>query len=115
MARRNGRPGAYLMTDDTSGTTQYANKLKTDYWGNETKFGLIRNLQEIASPLGDPYPVSRYRGPQYEATNGCMFETSPIFIGNTTRPFPQTSAYAQFQDLDPGIGLATVGCTLKVH
>lgn len=103
------------MTDDSSGFTTYADKLQTDYWGNETAYGLKRNLQEIATPLGDPYPVSRFRGPQYEYTDGCSFETSPIYIGKTTRLFPQTSAYAQFQNLSPGIGEATVGCTLEVH
>lgn len=115
MARRNGRPGKYLAVDDNSGFTVYANQLQTDYWRNETRFPLKRNLQEISSPLGDPYPVSLYRGPQYEQTNACMFETSPIYIGKTTKPFPQSSAYAQFQNLEPGVGAFSVGCTLKVH
>lgn len=115
MARRRGRPGTYLAVDDNSGFTTYADKLRLDYWGNETKVPLQRNLQEISNPLGDPYPVQMYRGPQYEQTTACDFETSPLFIGKTTRPFPQSSAYAQIVDLGTGVGMAAVGCTLIVY
>lgn len=114
MARRRGKPGSYLMTDDNSGFTEYAYKLKEDYWGNQTSYGLKRNLQEISGPIGDPYPVAIFRGSQYEATSACDFETTPLFIGKTRIPFPQNSAYTQFQDLDPGIGSAAIGCTFVV-
>lgn len=115
MARRNGRLGSYLFTDDYSGFTTYADKVSCDYWGSYSKKVLNRNLQEVTSPLGDPYPVPNYRGPQYEATTACQFETTPIFIGKTTRHFPQSSAYAQFQNLNPSIPNMSVGCTLVVH
>lgn len=115
MARRRGRPGSHLVVDDNSGFTTYVDKVKEDWWGNQTAYGLERNLQEISSPLGDPFPVSVFRGAQYEATNACDFETTPIYVGKTTRPFPQSSAYAQFVNLSPGIGDASVSCTLEVR
>lgn len=115
MARRRGRPGSYLMVDDNSGFTTYNDKLKLDYWGNETRYGLKRNLQEISQPLGDPFSVPVFRGSQYENTTECEFELTPLYIGNTTKPFPRNSAYAQFINLDPGIGNAAVGCTLRVN
>lgn len=114
MARRRGRPGAYLAVDDNSGFTTYAEKLRQDYWGNETKYPLQRNLQEISSPLGDPYPVPMFRGPQYEATTACDFETQPLFIGNTTRPFP-TSQYGQLVGLDLAIPDMAISCTFIVR
>lgn len=115
MARRRGKPGSYLMADDYSGFTVYRDQLQEDYWGSYSKKVLKRNLQEISSPLGDPFPVSVFRGSFYEATTACQFEVSPLFIGKTNKPFPQNSAYAQTVNLDPGIGQATVGCTLIVH
>lgn len=115
MARRKGRPGAYLATDDTSGFTEYRDKLSIDYWGNLTRYGLERNLQEISSPLGDPYPVPIYRGPDYEQTNACDFETTPLFVGKTGIAFKQNSAYAQFINLDPAIPDMSVGCTFIVR
>lgn len=116
MARRNGRLGDHLATSDYSGCTEYASRLVYDYWGalGTAQEILKRNLQEIASPLGDPYPVSLYRGAQYEQTTPCDFETQPLFIGNTTVPFPQTQ-YTQLFGLDPGIGDASIGCTFVVH
>lgn len=115
MARRNGRMHNNLATSDYSGCTVYASELVKDYWGD---YGLQseilnRNLQEIAKPLGDPYPVKTYNGPQYENVSECTFEVQPTYIGRTTRPFPVT-AYTQLFNLDPGIGSASVGCTLVV-
>lgn len=115
MARRRGRPGTYLATDDTSGFTVYAEKLQTDYWGNKTRYPLQRNLQEIASPLGDPYPVAFYRNAQYESTTPGQFTILPTFIGKTTRPFLTDSAYAQAFDLSPGIGGMAVGTSFVVR
>lgn len=114
MARRRGKPGDYLMTSDYSGVTEYASKLTKDFWGDYGEFNLKRNLQEIASPLNDPYPVPIYRGPSYEPTTACDFETQPLFIGKTNKPFPTTDA-TQILNLDPGIGLAEIGCTFIVH
>lgn len=115
MARRRGRPGAYLMTDDYSGVTCYASELHQDWWGNYTKQPLKRNLQEIAVGLNDPVPVTVFRGPQYEVTNICDFEHIPIFIGRTNIRTPNTSPATQALGLDPGIGDAVIGCTFVVH
>lgn len=116
MARRNQRPGTYLITSDYSGCTTYGDRVVIDYWGNvgESREILQRNLQEIASPLKDPYPVSLYRGPQYENVTQCNFEIQPSKIGKTNIPFPNT-AYTQLFNLNPGIGTATVGCTFVVR
>lgn len=115
MARRNQRPGDHLASSDYSGCTTYASKLIRDYWGNlgEKNEILARNLQEIASPLSDPYPVAIYNGSMYENVNPCQFETQPTYIGRTNRPFPVT-AYTTLFDLDPSIPNMSVGCTLVV-
>lgn len=116
MARRNGRPGDYLMTSDYDGVTHYASELQTDYWGNKgTKQQILaRNLQEVATPLNDPYPVPYFIGPQYEQTTACQFESTPVFIGKTTRPFLNNSAYAQ-AFLNQGIGEMSISCTFIVR
>lgn len=114
MARRRGKPGDYLITDDYYGRTTYQSKTTTDYWGNIVEKPLIRNLQEISQPLSDPYPVNYYRGPQYEQTTACQFELQPLFIGNTNVPFPQTNATSIF-NLDPAIPDMSVGCTFEVR
>lgn len=114
MARRGGRRGDYLASDDYTGITCYASQLQKDYWGNRTVKPLKRNLQEIASPFNDPLPVPFFRGPQYESTTACEFETQPLFIGTTTKPFPQTQVTELF-GLDVGIGDASVGCTFVVR
>jgi len=97
--------------------TVYADQLEKDFWGD---YGLPneiikRNLQEIANPLNDPYPVPFYRGPTYEKTSDCIGELTPLYIGKTTRPFPQGSAAAQAFNLSPGIGDASIGCTFRVY
>lgn len=117
MARRNQRRGDYLVTSDYSGCTTYASKVVQDYWGNwgESREILQRNLQEIAFPLADPYPVYPYLGPDYEAgVTQCTFELQPTYIGKTTIPFPNTQ-YTQLFNLNPGIGQMSVGCTFVVR
>jgi len=115
MARRGGKKGEWLFTDDWTGFTSYSSKAKLDYWGNLVAGKpLQRNLQEISSPLNDPQPVAFYRGPQYEATTGCDFETQPLFIGKTTIPTKPSQA-TYIMGLDVGIGDAEVGCTFVVR
>lgn len=116
MARRNQRPGDHLATSDYSGCTTYASKLVRDYWGDygEANEILKRNLQEIATPLKDPYPVSLYQGPQYEFTDACTFELQPLYIGKTNIPFPNTNL-TQLLDLNPAIPNMSVGCTFIVR
>lgn len=114
MARRNGRKGNWLASDDYTGVTKYASVLQRDYWGNMAERPLKRNLQEIASPLNDPYPVEFYRGPVYEQVNPCDFELAPAFVGLTNVPTPQNFAI-QVLNLNPGIGQMAVGCTFLVR
>lgn len=114
MARRNGRKGDYLLTDDYTGFTVYGSQARKDYWGNLTRIPLLRNLQEIASPLNDPAPVIEYRGPQYEQSVPCDYEIAPNFVGLTNVPTNMDNMAVQVLDLDPGIGEMTVGCTFTV-
>lgn len=114
MARRRGKPGNYLMTSDYSDVTCYRTQLKKDYWGNYGEFNLIRNLQEIAKPLNDPYPVREFRGPSYEFTDACTFEVQPQFIGNTSVPFPTNAALNTVINFNPAIPDMEVGCTFIV-
>lgn len=115
MARRAGRKGDYLATDDYTGFTHYASELKRDYWGSYAKRPLGRNLQEIASPLNDPEPVSFYRGPNYEATFACIGEIAPSFIGITSVRTNQNNAAFQALNLNPAIPDMEVGCTFIVR
>lgn len=113
MARRGGRRGDWLASDDYTGITCYGSELKRDYWGNMVKKPLLRNLQEIATPLGDPYPVKFYRGSTFEVTDPCEFEVSPAKVGLTNVPTPNYSAI-QVMGWNPGIGQMAVGCTFRV-
>lgn len=115
MARRRGRKGDWLATDDYTGFTRYASELKVDFWGSRTVKPLLRNLQEIASPLNDPEPVSFYRGPSYEQFNPCVSETAPLYIGNTNIPTNPDNMAFQVLDLNPAIPDMEVGCTFIVH
>lgn len=115
MARRGGKPSDYLASDDYTGVTTYASKLRYDYWGNFVRKPLLRNLQEIATPLLDPYPVPDYRGPTYEnIPNTCVFETLPSYVGNTNIPTPLSGPGAQYYAQGASIGDAEIGCTFIV-
>jgi hypothetical protein len=114
MARRRGKPGDYLITDDYYGRTVYQSQTTVDYWNNIVVKPLKRNLQEISQPLNDPYPVTIYRGPEYEQTSACEFELQPEFIGNTNVPFPNTEL-TNLLDLNPSIPNMSIGCTFIVR
>lgn len=75
---------------------------------------MLRNLQEIVSPLNDPYPVLMYRGPVYEKTNPCDFELAPATVGVTNVPTRNNLAI-EVLNLNPGIGQMAVGCTFLVR
>lgn len=115
MARRSGRPGAWLATDELTGFTKYGTQLKTDFWGAKTARPLKRNLQEIATPLLDPYPVPYYTGSSYEQVpNICVFENIPFYVGNTNIRTPRTGDAAQAVYNTTGIGDMEIGCTFIV-
>jgi hypothetical protein len=115
MARRGGRKGDYLMTDDYTGFVRFASELRQDYWGAFASKPLLRNLQEIASPLNDPEPVSEYRGPNYESSTGCPGQTAPFYVGLTSVPTNQYNAAIQGLDLFPAIPDMEIGCTFVVY
>jgi len=115
MARRNGKPGNWLATEDTTGFTRYGTDLRKDFWGNRTAIPLERNLQEISTPLNDPGPVPFYLGPSYETTTGCVGEVAPSFVGTTTVPTSQANMAFQVLDLKPGLGDMSIGCTFQVY
>lgn len=115
MARRNQRRGDHLATDDITGFTVWASQLRKGYYGEMAVRPFKRNLQEIASPLNDPAPVSVYRGPNYESFESCDAETAPLYIGNTTVPTNGNSLGAQVLGLSPGLGDMEVGCTFLVR
>lgn len=87
--------------------------MRLDYWGNFVVKPLLRNLQEIATPLGDPYLVQIYSGPSYETVDPCDFEVAPATIGLTNIPTPNYPAI-QIMGWNPGIGQMSVGCTFVV-
>lgn len=115
MARRAGRKGDYLATDDYTGFTEYASKLRRDYWGNYGVKPLLRNLQEIASPLDDPAPVPFYRGPDYELSVPCDYEVAPPTVGLTNVPTNPNNAAFQALGLSPAIPDMSIGCTFLVR
>lgn len=114
MARRQGRKGDYLATDDYYGTTHYRSELTYDYWGALVKQPLLRNLQEISSPLNDPEPVPDYRGPDYETYRNCIGETAPEFVGLTNVKTNPNNAAFQTLNLNPSLGSMSIGCTFRV-
>lgn len=119
MARRNGRKNDHLATDDYTGFTVYASKLRRDFWGAEATRPLLRNLQEIAYPLNDPAPVSVYRGPNYEAWPYDAFGfIVPIDVGYTNVPTNRNNAAIQALALNPqnsqGIGGMQIGSNFQV-
>lgn len=114
MARRRGRKGDYLYTDNYYGNTIYASKAKLDWWGARAKKPLLRNLQEIASPLEDPAPVPYTIGSSYETSIPCDYEVAPQYVGLTNVPTNPNNMAFQVLDLNPGVGTATIGCTFKV-
>lgn len=115
MARRKGRKGDHLATDDYTGFTQFASKLKKDYWGSYAVHPLKRNLQEIATPLDDPKPVRIYRGPNYEATPVCVAEIAPTYVGLTNVLTNPNNAAYQALTLNPAIPDMEVGCSFIVR
>ena len=116
MARRNGKKGDYLVTDDYTGFTKYASNLRRDYWGNYATKPLQRNLQEIAKPLNDPRPVSFYRGSNYEVMpNYCLDRGYPFFVGLTNVQTKTDNAYLQALDVDGGIGVMEIECDFYVQ
>lgn len=115
MARRAGRKGDWLATDDYTGFTRFASELQYDYWGALTKKPLLRNLQEISSPLNDPEPVAYFRGPNYERTRNCIGEVAPLYVGLTTIPTSQNNAAFSALDLKPSLGQMAVGCNFVVY
>lgn len=112
MARRNGKPGSHLVIDQYTGFTTYRERIKRDFWGAYAKRPLKRNLQDIATPLLDPYPVDVYTGSAYEQIpNTCVFETLPLYIGTTNIRTPTTGDAAQAFLNIPAIPDQEVGCT----
>lgn len=119
MARRNGRPGSWLATDDLTGFTVYGDRLKKGYYGEYAIDPLKRNLQEITTPFNDPTPVSIYRGPNYEAWPYSTFGfVVPIDVGNTSVPVNRNCAAIQALGVNPtsvtGIGAMQIGSTFSV-
>lgn len=115
MARRGQRKGDWLMTDDYFGQTHYASELSRDFWGSWAKQPLLRNLQEIASPLSDPQPVPYFTGPTYELSVPCDYELAPVYVGLTNVPTNSNNAAFQVLDLSPAIPDMEVGCTFLVR
>lgn len=86
MARRNGRPGAWLGVDSYTGFTRFQSQLKIDFWNQPAQKPLKRNLQELAISLADPYPVFPVQAPSYETVASVSaLVSAPTFIGVTTR------------------------------
>lgn len=116
MARRRGKFGDYLATDDDTGFTVYGSRLRRDYWGNYSTSPLKRNLQEIAKPLNDPRPVQVYRGPNYEVMpDYCLDKHYPFYVGLTNIKTKTDSAYLQALKVDSGIGFMEVQCDFYVQ
>lgn len=115
MARRGGRKGDWLATDDYTGFTVFASKLKEDFWGNLAVRPLERNLQEIAMPLNDPEPVPYFRAPNYEFSPVCVGEIAPTSVGVTNVPTNPNNMAFQVLNLNPAIPDMEIGCTFVVR
>lgn len=114
MARRNGRKGAHLVTDDYFGFTRFNSQVKKDYWGSYAEKPMLRNLQEIAYPLNDPGPVDPYRGPNYETYSLCDIELAPQYVGLTNVKTNPNNAAMQALGLQDAIPNMEIGCDFVV-
>lgn len=119
MARRQGRLGDYLATDDYSGATVLASRLKRDFWGNYAVRPLERNVQEIAQPLNDPEQLPFYRGPDYEAWPYSSYGfIVPLTVGNTSILTNRNNMAIQVLGDNPttatGIGAMQIGVNFSV-
>lgn len=101
MAVRNRhRVGAYLMTDDQSGQTFYADDMRKQWdglWVHKDHYE-PRNPQEFVKAKGDPYALKEVRPATYDQNiiNGGAI---PLFVGSTTVPTSMTGPAAHLYDL----------------
>lgn len=115
MARRNQRKGSWLATDDLTGFTVHADKLRLGYYGEMSVKPFERNWQEVAMPLNDPRPVSFFRAPNYENTSGCPGATAPKYVGVTSVLTRLTGPAVPALNLDPAIPDMAIGCSFVVR
>lgn len=113
--RRNQKRGDWLASDDLTGFTVYASKIKRGWYGEQAVKPYKRNLQEVASPLDDPEVVPFILGPNYENTSGCPGADAPLYVGNTTVLTNPNNAAIQALDLFPAIPDMEVGCSFIVY
>jgi len=114
MARRRGRLGDHLATDELTGFTVLASKLRRSWDGYYAIKPLERNLQEITCPLNDPGSVSPYSPAQYETLDNCEAELAPLYVGVTNVLTNTQNAAAQALGYERGVGNMEIGCNFEV-
>lgn len=114
MARRGQRKGDHLAIDQYLGRTEYASRLRKDFWGSYARKPLERNLQEIASPLNDPQPVAINTGSAYEQYNVCDIELARQYVGLTNVLTSNQNMAMQVLGLQDAIPNMEIGCSLEV-
>ena len=116
--RRGWKRGDWLVRDEQSGFTEYASKVRRDYYGVLTKDPDSSHPQDFIKAKGDPYINDPQNPPQY------IYNTSAYnqgtFVGVTTVPAPVGPATHLFnpsvvQISNPGIGQMVIGTTFKVR
>lgn len=118
MARRGWKRGDWLVRDEESGFTEYASKVRRDYYGVLTKNPDPRHPQDFIKAKADPFIGDPQNPPIY------IYDTSAYdlgdFVGVTTVPAPVGPATHLFNPAaanpsNPGIGRMVIGSNFVVR
>lgn len=116
--RRGWKRGDWLVRDDESGFTEYASKVRRDYYGVLTKTPDKAHPQDFIRAKNDPFIYSPQNPPTY------AFDTSAYnlgdFVGLTSVSAPVGPATHLFNPNavngdDPGIGSMTISINFVVR
>ena len=119
MGRRSGwKRGEHLVRDEESGFTEYASKVRRDYYGVLTKHPDPMHPQDFIRARNDPFISDPQNPPTY------IYDTSAYnlgdFVGVTVVPAPVGPAThlfnpAAIQVSDPGIGEMVIGDSFVIR
>lgn len=118
MKRRGWKRGDWLVRDEESGFTEYASKVRRDYYGVLTRHPDYAHPQDFIRAKDDPFIGDPQNPPIY------VYDVSALnlgnFVGVTTVPAPVGPAThlfnpAAIQASDPGIGDMTIGDSFVVR
>lgn len=116
--RRGWKRGDWLVRDEESGFTEYASKVRRDYYGVLTRNPDKAHPQDFIRAKGDPY-IRDPQAPPYLVYNTSAYDLGD-FVGVTTVSAPIGPATHLFNPNavngdDPGIGSMQIGLNFRVR